>query len=378
MSVGSSAPPLSAALLTATGRGAVAVIRVLGPVEQLARVVASDFRAANGQLLAAQPVGAIRFGHWGDETCEEIVICRTSPTALEINCHGGVAAVQRILNDLAANGVAIANWPDQFCGLTNRIEVECTAAITRATTRKTALRLWEQRELWRVAADRFSVFHQAQRETSGEANEVQAASCETAELRQILARAEFGRHLTQPWRVAICGRPNVGKSTLINALLGYDRAIVFDQPGTTRDIVTGETALDGWPIVFADTAGLRETPDSLEQAGINRARDMLRSADARLVVFDQSQLLTDEDIALLRDITALPRTLVVANKSDLITRSQWPGAIPVSAAHGLGLSEFCERMIRLLIPLEPAADELVPISDWQIEWLQALLAVSSK
>jgi len=337
--------------------------------------VASDFRAANRQPLDAQPLGAIRFGHWGSDAREEIVICRTSPTTLEINCHGGTAAVQRILNDLATSGVATETWSAQCHSLTNRLEIECTTAITRAMTRKTALRLLEQRELWRVAEARVGFVHQARNKTNDVLNAAQAVGIESSELRQILARAEFGRHLTQPWRVAICGRPNVGKSTLINALLGYDRAIVFDQPGTTRDIVTGETALDGWPIVFADTAGLRETPDCLEQAGIDRARDALRSADARLVVFDQSQPLTDEDTSLLRDITALPRTLVVANKSDLASRSQWPDAIPVSAAQRRGLQHFCERLIRLLIPIEPPAHELVPISDWQIEWLQSLLAV---
>ncbi len=354
----------SAALLTANGRGAVAVIRVLGAIELVQSAFERYFKAANGKPLNEQSLQAIRFGHWGSDVTEEIVICRTSSESVEINCHGGAAAVDRILKDLSSSGIPTTNWFAQQAAMTSRLDAECTAAITRATTRKTALLLLQQRELWRAAADRFAT---ADRNTHEFQTEVQ----------QILNRAEFGRHLTVPWRVAICGRPNVGKSTLINALLGYDRAIVFDQPGTTRDVVTGETAIAGWPIVFADTAGLRETSDRLEQAGIERARTTLLNADARLIVFDQSQPLTTEDLALLEEASALPRTLCVGNKCDLEPHASWPDAVTVSAATKIGIEELCRRLIDLLIGGEIAADKLMPVSDWHIEWLQALLPASS-
>ena len=91
----------------------------------------------------------------------------------------------------------------------------------------------------------------------GRAADLQAAA---ARIREWLAWEDFGLHLTRPWNVVLAGRPNVGKSSLINALLGYTRSIVFDQPGTTRDVVTAATAIDGWPIELSDTAGLRESP----------------------------------------------------------------------------------------------------------------------
>ncbi len=358
---------LTAALLTPAGRGAVAVIRVRGAIDLLDEAIAPHFSAANGKTLSEQPLQAIRFGHWGDSITEEVVVCRTDEATCEINCHGGTAAVNRILNDLAHRGVQTTTWQQQVSQSSDWLTAECVTAITRATTRRTALRLVEQRDLWMDVAKRWQVDIESPSAT--------ALSEETrTAIERCLSWAEFGRHLIEPWRVAICGRPNVGKSTLINALLGYDRAIVFDQPGTTRDVLTGETALAGWPILFADTAGLRETPDELEQAGIERARRALADADVRLVVFDQSQLLTTDDIDLLTEATKLPRTLVIANKSDLETQSTWPNSLAVSAAERVGLEALADRLIAELIPNEPAPDEVIPVTAQQASWLQGLLA----
>src|SRR5690606_27241148 len=101
----------------------------------------------------------------------------------------------------------------------------------------------------------------------------------SAEIADLLQTGQTARHLLTPWQVVLCGRPNVGKSSLINALVGYERTVVFDQPGTTRDVVSVETAIHGWPVIFSDTAGLRETESELEAAGIARARARLKQAD---------------------------------------------------------------------------------------------------
>ena len=103
---------------------------------------------------------------------------------------------------------------------------------------------------------------------------------------QLLDHRDLGLHLTTPWRVVLAGPPNVGKSSLINALAGYERAIVSPVPGTTRDVVTLTTAIDGWPVELADTAGLRATDDELESAGVRLAEAALASADLVIVVRD--------------------------------------------------------------------------------------------
>jgi tRNA modification GTPase len=205
------------------------------------------------------------------------------------------------------------------------------------------------------------------------------------------------------------GAPNVGKSSLINALAGFERAIVFDQPGTTRDVVTVETAFDGWPVRLSDTAGIRISHDQIEAAGIARAKNELATADLRICVCDSSDATSFE---VLQAAEILP-SLVVANKCDLpgCSFKTWEGeapaepqlrraaestlaaqrelrppvlkppfktasgveaselpreAIRVSARTKAGLSELMSTISRRLVPRVPSADEAVPISERQI------------
>ena len=199
----------------------------------------------------------------------------------------------------------------------------------------------------------------------------------TARLTEILASSQIGLHLTQPRKVVLAGRPNVGKSTLINALLGFERAIVFDQPGTTRDVITGMTAFDGWPFQLADTAGLRNTDDELEQAGIQRARRTVESADLVCLLLDTSCPPTPEDQELLAEFSRSetddrPATIIVAHKADL--PDQWPISIPdeavrVSSATGVGIEKLISTIVEILIPKMPPAGTTIPITVRQIQWL---------
>jgi tRNA modification GTPase len=197
----------------------------------------------------------------------------------------------------------------------------------------------------------------------------------------LLARAPLGLHLTAPWQVAIAGRPNVGKSSLINALVGYQRAIVFDQPGTTRDVLTAETAIDGWPVRLADAAGIRETDDALEAEGVVRARRQLAQADLALWVLDGSEL-SDDPLQVAQrewfdaagEASGLSRVLVVVNKADLLAadsrRTASDNVRFVSALTREGLPELIARVGQLLVPNLPT-DEAVPFTRRQIELLAA-------
>ena len=121
------------------------------------------------------------------------------------------------------------------------------------------------------------------------------AAAARRQIDDLLAHAATGLHLVRPWQVVVAGRPNVGKSSLINAIAGYQRAIVHSLPGTTRDIVSVQTALDGWPVEISDTAGLRRGSDPIEQAGIELAIDKIAAADLVVLVFDASSPWTDAD-----------------------------------------------------------------------------------
>lgn len=366
----STAPAITAALLTPSGRGAVAVIRVHSPeLPESARadsIVEAGFVAISGKPISQQPVGRLCYGHWvSDQSSEDVVVCRTDESTVEVSCHGGRAAVNRICDTLTTAGASIVDWQTQQASISSSLEQEVADAVAKATTARTAAILLEQ------SAGRLSDALQHLLTLGPEEM--------TARLAELLRWSDFGQHLTLPWRVVIAGRPNVGKSTLINALLGYTRAIVFDQPGTTRDVVTGGTAFEGWPFQLADTAGIRSTDDELEQAGIKRARNTVESADLICLLLDTSQPPTSADHELLAEFTtpidqqASRSTIVVSHKADLpnqSTSSLPENTLPVSSTTGAGIADLIAEIVHKLIPATPESGTAIPISQRQIQWLR--------
>jgi tRNA modification GTPase len=363
-SLAGQAPALRAAVLTPAGRGAVAVVRVTGP--GAAAVVARHFATATGKPWTAPP-GRISFGRFRPATLaeapselgEELVVTARSAGDVEIHGHGGKAAVDVILQTLAADGCRIVDWRELLISETaDRILAEATIALAEARTARTAAVLLDQQAgALRRAIDAIGVDLRA--------GEVNGAA---ANLDALLRFAPLGRCLTEPFRVTLAGRPNVGKSSLLNALVGYDRAIVFDLPGTTRDVVTAVTALDGWPVELADTAGRRESADPLEVAGIDRAVRRAEADDLTVLVCDASTAWTGDDEALA---ATLPDALVVHNKCDLemVDAGRRPTGSAVSAATGAGLAELQSAIVGRLVANPPRPGEAVPFSERQIEAL---------
>ena len=291
---------------------------------------------------------------------------------VEIHCHGGDAAVNRILEMLAKSGVVGVTWEQQHAAITSLFEAECLAALTRATTSRTAGILLEQSagllfreidELHTLAAD------------------AQSTSLCKERLQSLLDWSDFGRRLTEPARILLVGRPNVGKSTLMNALLGYSRAIVFDQPGTTRDIVTGETAFDGWPVQLSDTAGIRETVDDLERLGIERTLRAVQDSDLICLLIDASQPADSKELQLIEQLAMPaenhPPCLVVQHKADL---PQFGDAVlqvntlAVSSLTGSGVDELMAQIVRQLVPNVPATGTPIPVSVRQSRWLETAMS----
>ncbi len=352
----------AAALLTPRGRGAVATVRFDGDCRLIDDARPSVFRAANGRRLSEQSVNRIVFGRWGDEfTEEEVVVCRTAEGTIEIHCHGGDAAVRRVLDDLQSIGCTIGSWQQNSTRIAGLLETECIEALTRATTLRTAeMLLQQQSSLLRSALE-----------------ELRTAEWTPDSLAWIRERLDgllrwscFGLHLSRPWDVVLAGRGNVGKSSLINMLLGYSRSIVYAEPGTTRDVVTAETAFDGWPVRLADTAGMRDDADTIESAGIRLARGRLAEADLRVLLFDTSQPPHDDDFRLLRD---WPDAIRVAHKCDL--DNVWTGhqtpddALRVSSLTGEGVETLAKRLVNRLIPHVPEPDTPLPVTGRQIDLL---------
>jgi len=352
----------TACLLTPPGRGAIASIRLRGDCALLDRAEGGLFHPANGRPLQRQSIGRVIFGRWKGEPGEEVVVCRQNDVTIEIHCHGGGAAVGRILTDLERAGCRIVSWPELVAQETCRFAAECHEALAGAATLRTADVLLDQcsgtlggalERLRDVIRDR----------AHGNAEII-------AQIDALLEWSAFGLHLSAPWKVVILGRPNVGKSSLLNALVGFSRAIVFDQPGTTRDLVTAETAFQGWPMRLVDTAGMRESQCALESAGIALARDEARRADCRVLVVDSNRLPDQDDFELL---SAWPDEIVVAHKADLADawEDKLPaGAVRVSSLTGIGVERLMDQIAERLVPLVPEPGTAVPVTPRQVELLQ--------
>jgi tRNA modification GTPase len=345
-----------AACLTPPGTAAIAVLAVRGPAAW--EIVRRRFAPASQRPLPAEvpePSDPFWFGRFGDPAtgADEVVLSvqRRDPPWVELHCHGGRAVVRLLLETLAAAGVVVCTWQElERHTSEDPLRTEALIALSEAPTTRTAAILLDQ---YHGALHRAL---QAVNDALERRDTAEAASL----LQELLRYAGVGRHLTRPWQVVIAGAPNVGKSSLVNALAGYERCVVSPTPGTTRDVVTTVIALDGWPIELADTAGWRSSGDALEKQGIDLAQAAAARADLCVWVLDAAA--TPVWPTFMQD--ALPLRYAV-NKIDLPPAWDWnqaKDAVRVSAHTGEGLGELCRMIVRELMPGASPAGQAVPFT----------------
>ena len=378
-------------LLTPAGRGAVAVVAATGPA--VWGVVAACFRSASGSTISRQSAGRVLFGRWRHRSAadagfdEEAIVCPLSGDELEVHCHGGEAASTSVFSAFVRGGCTPLSWEqwlERSCG--DRLQAEARIALASAPTRRTAAILLDQ-------------LHGALRNSVNEIlDRVQHKRLAEAQrmLGELTHRIPLGRHLVRPWRVAIAGRPNAGKSSLMNALAGYARAIVHAEPGTTRDVVSAELAVDGWPVRLTDSAGIRETACDIESQGVELARGQLQSADLVLWVIDAAEL-GEAGVGDARNVeefagseitrqSALPAEsaplLAVVNKIDVAQQfrdmKSGDAVAFISATTGAGIDALLATISRRLVPLAPSPLDAVPFTERQFAALERSAAALAR
>ncbi|MBI1249493.1 GTP-binding protein [bacterium] len=354
--------PTFAAVLTPPARGAIATISVDGP--QAVSTSCSYFHSIGKIGLADANVGRILVGTWKEDEQdpgEELVVARVDQQRVEIHCHGGMQASQRILQHLSTAGCEVISWQEWIANQEeDAIIAEARLALPHAATQQAALHLLDQCQgaLSREINDIVKLLEQTDIETARK------------RIESVLQFAQVGKGLTQPWSIVLAGPPNVGKSSLLNAIVGYERAIVLDMPGTTRDVLHATTALDGWPVQFSDTAGIRLTADELEEAGIAKAKAAMQTADLVVVLHDAANLRPDE---LDESLRQLPSALHVVNKIDLTRNVEIPEAsemLGTSAVTGDGIAELISTIVAHLIPDLPEPGQPIPFTPRQVTALQ--------
>lgn len=422
-----------AALLTGSTRGAVATVAVYG-------IGAIEFLSCGFTAAGPGPVqiGQVRYGVWhgGDAKSvgESVVVSRNDDRRVaesvheswELHCHGGAVAADRVLEDLQRLGVTCvpaSRWiaeagsneiiggassdylnPGFLIAETSEVLAQTgsvrTAAIAldqiRGGLKDWAFSAW-QAIVQRMLDNRVQIIG---RDGLGGAGAVAEVMDIAAQAKQLLRYASFGLHLAAPWRVVLAGPPNVGKSSLINALVGYRRSITIDMPGTTRDVLEAQTAIDGWPVRITDTAGIRDDAQcAIESAGIESARRELQAADLILWVEDASENNHPLGLQMAKDFRrpfqAGPNKpwIRVSNKIDRVHSSQpivgefapddLPGdggdnrELPVqhvqtSATIGIGIDALRDAISQALVPQVPPSGAAVPVTIRQVRCLQRL------
>jgi tRNA modification GTPase len=353
-------------LLTAEGRGAIAVVRVWGPgAVEVADLV---FRPNGSVRLAQCRDGRLLLGRVGDGLGDEVVAVKlqSKPPIVEIQCHGGIAAIALVVRalDLAGAQPALASSSHAFRAEgVDSIASEALVDLAQAPTLAVAEILLDQAN---------GAFHT---ELLRLLQVIDVWPAEALErLRSLEDRALVGLRLLSGWKVVIAGRPNVGKSRLLNALAGFSRAIVDPTPGTTRDLVSVRTAFDGWPIELVDTAGIRATCDAIESLGIERTRAEQQQADLVLLVLDRSEPLEPIDRELIKTSDG---AILAANKSDL--PAAWSVESPsdktgpilsISAQNGDGIPGLIEAIVHRLVPGPPPPSAAVLFRTKQLDSLR--------
>jgi tRNA modification GTPase len=316
-------------------------------------VIRGLFRPLSGAELPDSPrAGQFWLGQVTGEIAEQVVlgVRHGLPTPwLELHCHGGREGVHYLHQLLQSRGLVPCGWQEFLArGGDDVLRTAAAVALTETTTARTAAVVLDQYHgafgaaLDSIAADL----------AAGKIDSARAL------LTSLFRYAPLGRRLTTPWRVVLAGAPNVGKSSLLNALAGFQRSIVSPTPGTTRDVVTLRTALDGWPVELADTAGVRDGAEALEEQGVGMARATAAAADLCLWVLDASA-------TPVRPGPDVGRVQCVVNKIDLPpawdlgSAGDAPG---VSARTGTGLEDLCRRVAKWLVPEPPAAGAAVPFT----------------
>ncbi|MCR4589421.1 MAG: tRNA uridine-5-carboxymethylaminomethyl(34) synthesis GTPase MnmE [Lachnospiraceae bacterium] len=398
-----------AAIATAPGQSGIGVIRISGS-EAIALTDGLIFSKSGKKLnIKEQPSHTVKYGFIrdGEEEIDEVLVTVfkkpksfTAEDTVEISCHGGSFVLRRVLSLIIKRGVRPAD-PGEFTKrayLNGRIDLTEAEAVmdiissTNELARKNSLSVLRGGIYEKIKILRERILHECafiesalddpeHYSLEGYPDRLKAEVLDiSGSIEELLKSADTGRILKGGIKTAIAGKPNVGKSSILNLLCGESKAIVTDIPGTTRDVLSSEIVIDGIPLILSDTAGIRDTEDVVEKIGVERSRETIDKADLVLFILDSSEDTDTEDKEIYDYIRSLnKRCIVLLNKTDIRTEeknysySDLP-CIDFSAREEKGLKELKALIEEMFLSGALAGDEEIFItSERQLGELKSAL-----
>lgn len=377
------------AISTTTGVGAISIIRLSGieALEIVSKVFTKDLNKVESHT--------IHYGYIKDkeEKIDEVLVSVmkapktfTREDVVEINCHGGVAVTNKVLEVLLKNGARLAE-PGEFTkraflnGRIDLLEAEATMDLISSESdkaRKMSINTLTgetsnliknlRNELIQIISNiEVNIDYPEYEDVEMLTNDKILPSIESFrhKLMEIISKSKDSKLLKDGINVAIIGRPNVGKSSLLNSLLEEEKAIVTSIPGTTRDIVEGKIILDGIILNIIDTAGIRKSDDIVEQIGVEKSLKMIDSSDLVLFMLNNNEKLSDEEKELLDKIND-KKKIIIINKIDLesvIDKSMLDDYIEISLKDSIGINKIKEEIKRLFSLGEISNDDMTYLSN---------------
>lgn len=372
-----------AAISTPPGEGGIGIVRING--EEAAKVAQSIFKSVSGKKIVEYRPRNLIYGHIvdGENTVDEVLVAYmkgpnsyTKEDMIEINCHGGFISVKKILELVLKNGARIAE-PGEFTKrafLNGRIDLSQAEAVIDIIHSKTdqsyeiaqsqlegslsrKIKSLRRKITELLAHVEVSIdFPEEDIEEITSNNLLEGIKVLKIEMESLYDTADTGKILREGLKTAIVGKPNVGKSSLLNALLRESRAIVTDIAGTTRDVIEEYMNIKGVPIKLVDTAGIRQTEDVVEKIGVERSKEMFKQSDLVILVVDSSSQLSQEDMEIL-EATQDKKAIILINKSDLQNKldeeklKSYAGdrkIIKISALENVGIEELEDEIVDMV------------------------------
>lgn len=384
------------AIATPIGEGGVAIIRISG--ENALSIASKIFVSKNNYDINNMKTYTMKYGHIIDiknqEIVDEVILSYmkapnsyTGENVVEINCHGGVVSTNSVLNQIIKAGARLAE-PGEFTKrafLNGRIDLSQAEAVMDIITAKTELSMKaamlqskgalsrEITDLRKYLLNVLALIEYAVDFTEDDEDIVDdnlilqikdSVDKAIQKIKTLLESADEGKIIREGLNIVIVGKPNVGKSSLLNALLREKRAIVTDVPGTTRDVIEEYINLDGIPVKITDTAGIRDTEDVVEKIGVEKSKEKIEEADLIILMLDTSRELDDDDRIIIDKIKD-KKHIVLLNKIDLDTRlpqeiiSKFNNKIDISAKTGKGIEDLKKEIKNLFFNGEINSESLI-------------------